>query len=596
MRLCTPEAELSSVDVPFKIGKHDVRDCDYLLVSQDTKIETLLETSASEPLGGFKTVFWGDLNRINKSSHYDFFFSDADSIGDVKEKLREDFEASIENRAVADIDLIDFQIEKKTEVTRVLQKESDLNKEESVNIKGLGEYVIRLLGVNTIEQLVYETESLRILKQKRIKVSLIYVDGKDGFLCTRNTTRKIEGFGNFEEKTVVVGDRTKLANMLARPVLNHLKVYSEKLESGDCLYAFFESQEEFLEKDNFLMMLKKLLFTNFIRVLQSERLLKNSSLLSQAFQQIQNTSLLIGADYTVLFSNEKESLGKKCYNYMFGRHEPCEGCPIRNDEIGVDDSYGREVLLTEDEYVVHSSKVRNLNNNFYLHIYETEEDSKKRESIKIQRGKLQSLGLVTQALTHELNNPLTGILELSGEMSGDFEGQTLEDLNDISSAAKRSLDIIEGLKKFSSKKIEFSRVNLSEIVKSSLLLTKLLTRSISVYVDVDESLWVSGSSTLLSQLIFNIIKNSAEAMQNEGSVSISLKRESEGAVLIFEDTGPGLPKGMDEVSLFGTKGKDKGTGFGLFLVNEFVKLHKGRFSFGNLPESGAYFKIELPLT
>jgi signal transduction histidine kinase len=281
---------------------------------------------------------------------------------------------------------------------------------------------------------------------------------------------------------------------------------------------------------------------------------------------------------------------------MFGLNEPCKSCPIKNGHEDRE-TMGREVKLSEQAYTVHSSRVKNLSNNFYLHIYETEENSQKRESIKIQRGKLQSLGLVTQALTHELNNPLTGILELSQDLETEFEGQTAEDLREINLASKRCIDIIENLKNFSSRKIRFSRVNFSGAIKSALVLTKVLTRNTNVQMDLDEEIWISGSKTLLSQIIFNIIKNSVEASGKGGEIKLSLKRTQDNfAVLVLEDNGPGLPAGMNEVTLFGTQNKEKGTGYGLFLVNEFVKLHKGKLSFGNLPGGGAYFKIVIPMT
>lgn len=584
MKICSLVEEFEHNKIPFLSSMEDFNEYDVVI----------LNSNEHEVQKNQVRVFWGDVGSITNFSKFDLFFTKSKSPKEIVDFIENQNSTKPNQEVQNQVSMLDLELSKKNEHTKALQKESDLSKEESVNIKGLGEYVIRLLGVNTIEQLVYETESLRILKYKRIKVSLIYIDADDGFLCTRNTTRKIKGLGEVESWDDLADDRKKLANILARPVLNHFKIYSETLESGDRLYALFESQEEFLEKDYFLTMLKKLLFTNFVRVLQSERLLKNSSLLSQAFQQIQGTSMLIGSDYRVLFSNKEESVNQKCYQYLFRRAEPCKGCPITN--ITAPEYSGEEVSLEEQNYVVHSSKLKELSHNVYLHIYETKENSKKRESIKIQRGKLQSLGLVTQALTHELNNPLTGILELATEMALDFEGQTAEDLKEISSASERCLSIIESLKQFSSKKIEFSRVNFSETVKSSLVLTKVLTRNTSVYVDLDEDLWISGSTTLLSQLIFNIIKNSVEAMGGDGSVSIKLRKEEGLARLLFEDTGPGLPLNMIDVSLFGTKNKDEGTGFGLFLVNEFVKLHKGLLSFGNLPNQGAYFCIDIPLT
>lgn len=544
-----------------------------------------------------KKVFFGDLNSLGDHLNYDFFFSLQTPEEKILNFLEKDFERSQTDPQNLSLKLLDANLMEKKKSTQKLSKEVSDDKTESVNIKGLGEYVIRLLGVRTIEQLVYETESLRILKYKGIKVSLLYVDVEDGFLCTRNTTRRIDKIGKLDNLRSIVNNRSKLANILARPVLNHFKIYSEKTESGDRLYALFESQKEFLENDFFLNMLKRLLFTNFIRVLQSERLLKNSSLLSQAFNQIQNTSLLIGSDFNVRISNRKESIGQKCFSYMFSRTEPCVDCPILKSG-GVSESVesqNKDYLLKEENYVVHSSNVSDVKNRFHLHIYEDFESSKKRESIKIQKGKLQSLGLVTQALTHELNNPLTGITELSKDLAQDFGGETADDLQEIAKASDRCIKIIEDLKKFASKKIEFERLDMSEVVKSSLTMTKVLTRNSSVGFEAEEDIWVSGSATLLSQMIFNIVKNSVEAMEGRGSVSISVKKEAGMAVILFEDSGPGLPEGMNEVSLFGTQNKVEGTGFGLFLVNEFVKLHRGRLSFRNGDKAGAVFEIKIPL-
>ncbi len=585
MKLCTPYKNLVNESVFFENTKEKIALYDYVLLDKDEEAYNFLRRT--------KKVFWGDINTLGSFNIFNFFFSKNESFKKIKEVLEENFKIDQIDQNKLAMSAIDDQIHDTVKLTSLLKEESNVYKKESVNVKGLGEYVIRLLGVNTIEQLVYETENLRLLKRKGIKVSLIYINAEEGFLCTRNAARKINGIKNVTNWLTFIKDRKNFANLLSRPVLNYFKIYSESLDTGDNLYALFESQEEFFEKDYFLMMLKKLLFTNFIRVLQSERLSKNSYFLSQAFQQIQSTSLLISSDFKILFSNHRDSLNLKCYKYMFNKDAPCKGCPIVNENQ--EESFVREVILSDEAYVVHSSKVKSLSNSFYLHIYETEDNSKKRESIKIQRGKLQSLGLVTQTLTHELNNPLTGILELSYEMSRDFKGKTTEDLLEISSAAGRCLSIIEDLKKFSSKKIKFVRINFSKVVKSSLILTKVLTRNTSIFMDLDEDIWIFGSNTLLSQLIFNVIKNSVEAMNGKGIIRISLKKNECEAVLLFKDTGPGIPDDMNNVSLFGTKNKEKGSGFGLFLVNEFVKLHKGNLSFGSLQDKGAYFSINIPL-
>ena len=587
MKVCSVSADLKIKKAPYESDSKLYHDYDYILTSE-ADVDLNLDASL---------VFVGNLNSAVEDLHrFHLVFDKTTDEKEIFKSLEKDFLDREQDYKNLSYQLLEKKIKQKEKSTENLQSLVSENKKESINIKGLEEYVIRLLGVRTIEQLVYETESLRILKYKGIKVSLIYIDAEDGFLCTRNATRKLDKNTTDENWSHLFRSREKLANMLARPVLNHFKVYSENMDSGDRLYALFESQAEFLENDFFLTMLKKLLFTNFVRVLQSERLLKNSSLLSQAFNQIQNTSLLISSDFVVRVSNRKESVGRKCFEYMFSQSQPCVDCPIvKKSGDSEDDSKQKDFLLKDHKYVVHSSNVQETNNNFYLHIYETFESSKKRESIKIQKGKLQSLGLVTQALTHELNNPLTGIAELSKDMKLDFGGQTSEDFEEIGKAADRCLKIIDDLKKFASKKIEFERMDLSKVVQSSLTITKVLTRNTSIEFDFEEDTWISGSATLLSQMIFNIIKNSIEAMSGEGSILISVTKSDGFAHLVFKDSGPGLPEGMNEVSLFGTQNKKEGTGFGLFLVNEFVKLHGGQLSFKNNDDVGASFHIRIPL-
>lgn len=587
MRICNTSDEFKFVSIPLESDLKVYDEYDYVLVSNKNK----------DMISSARKVFVGDVNEIIEGiDSFDLILSSDVTEKEILLEIEKDFALNKKNIENLSYQLLEKNIKEKKKTNLKLKNKVSEDRNESLNTKGLEEYVIRLLGVRTIEQLVYETESLRILKFKGIKVSLIYIDAEDGFLCTRNTTRKLNKDFITGDWGSLIRNREKLANILARPVLNHFKVYSEGMSSGDRLYALFESQKEFLENDFFLTMLKKLLFTNFIRVLQSERLLKNSSLLSQAFNQIQNTSLLISSDFVVRVSNRKESVGRKCYEYMFSQNSPCVDCPMLKKSLKPSTSANeRNFLLKDHNYVVHSSHIAETQNSFFLHIYETFENSKKRESIKIQKGKLQSLGLVTQALTHELNNPLTGISELAKDMQLDFEDQTAEDFEEIGKAAGRCLKIIEDLKKFASKKIEFERVDLAKVVESSLTLTKVLTRNTRVEVSSEEATWISGSSTLLSQMIFNIIKNSIEAMSGEGSILISVFKDNGFANLTFKDSGPGLPEGMSEVSLFGTQNKAEGTGFGLFLVNEFVKLHSGELSFKNNEDVGAFFHIKIPL-
>lgn len=568
-------------------------DYDYIII--DSKNIDLKINAKKVFLGPLEEIIHVNLLKI--ANYFNASVSEEDLIHLLKKKHEHSQPKKTPNLNSLEPEII--ELEKQIENNK--EKVSDY-REGSIEIKGLREYVTRLMNVNTLEQLVYETEKLRILRYKGIKVSLIYFDNENGFLCTKNTLRKLaiksflkEDFSDSSQNMSKSPLKKILANVLARPVLSHFQFRKRQISENEKVYVLFESDADFKHLDFFLEMLSKLLFTNFVRVLQSENLYKISSLISKAFNQIQNISILVGKDFEIKVSNQDGAVGKKCYNYIFNQNSPCSECPMLKGK-----SHKSSHDLIDQGYVVYTSRVQDIDkdtaNRYFLHIYESASDTLKRESIKIQRGKLQSLGLVTTALTHELNNPLTGIKELSKELSSEFKGQIKEDFEEIEKASKRCLLIIENLKNFSSKKIEFERIELSKVINDALTLTKLLTRNTAMDLQLEKNVWISGSSTILSQAIFNIVKNSIEAMSYKGAMSIELTTNNGHAVLKFSDTGPGLPENFKSISLFGTQKKQEGVGYGMFLVSEFIKLHKGHLNFGNNPEQGgAFFIISIPL-
>jgi len=567
-------------------SKDDIDSFDYLLVDHDT---LYMETKAVK-------VFFGSLEKLNYSNpiNVKYFFSSNKSEKEVlsflEKKHKELGGKSKEPGAKAKKNIGELKKELQDKEDEVLSL-----KEGSIEIKGLREYVVRLMSVNTVEQLVYETERLRVLRYKGVRLSLIYTDDDSGFLCTKSTLRKIpiSDFHHLQKKMNSHEDLKKnLANILFRPVLGHFHFKIHELNEKEKIYVLFESDSDFYDADFFLNMLFKLMITNFVRVLQSEKLFKISSLISLAFSQIQDICILVGKDYEIKVSNQKEAVGKKCFNYIFKQNTPCENCPMISDHDLKNSSHE----LEEQEHIVHASNLPDFKGLYHLHIYESKVSSLKRESLKIQRGKLQSLGMVTTALTHELNNPLTGIFELSKDLEEMFEGQTAEDFLEVSKAAKRCLLIIENLKNFSSKKIDFERIQLSKVIQDALSLAKIMLRGVRLNSKLDPEIWISGSSTIISQAVFNIVKNSIEAMDYKGEIELSLKQEGKEVCVHFQDNGPGLPEGFNEIALFGTQKKNKGAGYGMFLVHEFVKLHGGRLTFGsNEGQKGAYFKMYFPM-
>ncbi len=144
--------------------------------------------------------------------------------------------------------------------------------------------------------------------------------------------------------------------------------------------------------------------------------------------------------------------------------------------------------------------------------------------------------------------------------------------------------------------------------------------SIAANVDVtwqlpDDELVVQIDKQMLRRVIVNLVRNSVQAIRNErlltdssperrkdvpvhvrGHVRVSAKREGDGAAVIVEDDGPGVPKealGRVFDPYFTTK--TEGTGLGLAIVKKIVVEHGGTIDVGKSTDlGGARFVMHLP--
>jgi len=96
------------------------------------------------------------------------------------------------------------------------------------------------------------------------------------------------------------------------------------------------------------------------------------------------------------------------------------------------------------------------------------------------------------------------------------------------------------------------------------------------------------------QAWLNLFKNAVEAMPSGGTITVRLYRSDAYVSLEIEDTGIGVPDGIDVFEPFTTT-KPHGTGLGLGIVREIVSAHGGAVSYQSTPQTGASFTVSLPL-
>ena len=112
--------------------------------------------------------------------------------------------------------------------------------------------------------------------------------------------------------------------------------------------------------------------------------------------------------------------------------------------------------------------------------------------------------------------------------------------------------------------------------------------------DIDKSSFIS----IASNLIDNAVKYSGKSAQ----VNISAQTSNQYIILEVADNGPGISDKEQELifTKFYRSGNEmnrstKGTGLGLFIVQELVSLHKGTISIQKNKPTGSVFIVEIPL-
>jgi two-component system, NtrC family, sensor kinase len=368
---------------------------------------------------------------------------------------------------------------------------------------------------------------------------------------------------------------------------------------------------------------------------KSRQLLRQTSkskvFLETIVDGIEDHMMVIDLDYRIIEVNRallsmvglrrEDVVGKHCYEVSHHLEKPCtrpdHPCPL-NDAV----TTGKAASATH----VHFDKD---SREHYIHVVchpLFDEEGRVLRVIDLSRDiteeitartrvlhddKMSSLGKLSASVVHEINNPLTGILNFIKLMQRMLKNETpdeadLEQMNNylgiVYNETSRVSKTVSNLLAFSRKtQPEFRPVDLNALLVETISLTEYQMRLQGITAErhlAADLLPVMADQGQIKQAFLNLLLNAIDAMPQGGTLTLSTKNSRRREVTVsVADTGVGIPKEcFSQIfePFYTTKKAGSGVGLGLSVVYGIVRDHKGHIKVDSVEGQGTWFTIRLP--
>jgi nitrogen-specific signal transduction histidine kinase/HAMP domain-containing protein len=342
---------------------------------------------------------------------------------------------------------------------------------------------------------------------------------------------------------------------------------------------------------------------------QSERIVS-------VFHAITDRLLLLAPDYSVLMANSaalgespESSTERKCYEVMFGSHEPCRGCclPVTLEEKAPASSEictpGGETYLSNCYPILDatSGEVKSV-----VHYCRSITEQKTMEAHMRRAERLASIGEMVAGVAHELNNPLGTIMFYTDLIKAELgPGSPLvADVEVVEKQTEICKSVVGDLLTFS-RNVETrmfpADVN-ATIDKVLAMVGKQFEKEgvvIACRFDPDIPP-IPLDQARIQQVWMNLLINAKQAIPHgQGQITVSTQHCAQrGRVEVtVSDTGEGIA--ADIVNrifdpFFTTKDTGEGTGLGLSVSYGIVQEHGGDIRVSSVSGRGTTFQVILP--
>lgn len=221
--------------------------------------------------------------------------------------------------------------------------------------------------------------------------------------------------------------------------------------------------------------------------------------------------------------------------------------------------------------------------------------------------RVNAMGTMATTLAHELNQPLTAILNFvtGGLRLLEHPGADIDVIRQamlsIQESSERAASVIRTLRDLTDRRVRASTEFQLKLVVTEAL--NLVRNGCSVntilYADIDPDLMIRGDRVQIQQVIINLVRNGCDAVAGveEQKVYVTAHAMNDEVVVCVRDTGPGVAaESAQDIFTWVNSSKETGMGLGLSICRTIVEAHGGRIWLEDSSNAGSEFRFAIPAT
>ncbi|MGB5733096.1 MAG: ATP-binding protein, partial [Thiohalocapsa sp.] len=239
-----------------------------------------------------------------------------------------------------------------------------------------------------------------------------------------------------------------------------------------------------------------------------------------------------------------------------------------------------------------------------------EQESRQHQSELVHVCRLSTMGEVATGMAHELNQPLSAIVNYANGASRRLQGgigdsdALVDAMRHISNQAQRASEIIRRLRALVGKQPPIrSAVDLNYLVREVCSFVEFETGKLELQVRLelaDGEIPVNVDLVQIEQVLLNLVRNALDALEErpagERELVIATSAQDGRALISVSDNGQGIPpdRMLHLFDPFFTT-KETGMGMGLPISQTILENHDGSIWAESEPGAGTTFHVRLPI-